>query len=74
MATAARTGAEAGPAARLWSVDDVAEFLGLPRATLYTWSSRRQGPTPYKVGRHLRYDPREVHDWVRAQSNPRTAA
>lgn len=48
---------------RLWTVEDVAEFLGVPVRTLYDWRGRGYGPTGKKVGRYLRYDPAEVERW-----------
>jgi len=65
MTTSSRTRTAASD--RLWTVDDVAEYLGVPRGTLYQWSSRGLGPTPRKVGRHLRYRPEDVEAWVAAQ-------
>ena len=38
---------------RLLSVDEVAEFLGIPVATLYQWRHKGAGPDAYRVGRHL---------------------
>ena len=40
---------------RLLSADEVAEFLGIPVATLYQWRNKGCGPDAYRVGRHLRY-------------------
>jgi excisionase family DNA binding protein len=60
----ATTGAAAD---RLWTVDDVAAFLGVPVGTLYQWRHRRTGPRAAKLGRHLRYDPAEVRAWVARQ-------
>ena len=49
---------------RLWSVQDVSAFLGLPVATLYRWRWNGCGPTAYRIGRHLRYDPVTVRAWL----------
>lgn len=49
---------------RLWTPDETAQFLGVPRSTLYQWSYRGEGPKVFKVGRHLRYDPNEVMRWL----------
>ena len=49
---------------RLWSVDDVSEYLGVPTKTLYQWKWRGEGPPVRKIGRHLRYDPAKVRAWV----------
>ncbi len=53
----------------LWDVDDVSTFLRVPVPTLYQWRHRGLGPRAFKVGRHLRYDPAEVHAWLRRQRN-----
>lgn len=52
---------------RHWTVDEVATFLGIPAATLYQWRCRRIGPPGRRIGKHLRYLPDEVRDWVREQ-------
>ncbi|MDQ3095598.1 MAG: helix-turn-helix domain-containing protein [Actinomycetota bacterium] len=49
---------------KLWSVDDLAEYVGVPVATVYRWSSRGDGPPGYRVGRHLRFRPVEVERWL----------
>lgn len=60
---------------RLWSVSETADYLQLPIATLYAYSSRREGgPPSYRIGRWLRYDPDEVRGWARSQSNRDPAA
>ena len=52
---------------RLWSVEDVAVYLGVPVETLYAWRKKRTGPPAGRVGKHLRYDPSVVRDWFRGQ-------
>ena len=49
---------------RLWSVDDLAMFLGVPVTTLHQWRYLGQGPDAFRVGRHLRYDPARVKRWL----------
>jgi excisionase family DNA binding protein len=39
----------------LGTAEQVAEYLGVPVATLYAWRHRGVGPRASKVGRHLRY-------------------
>jgi excisionase family DNA binding protein len=56
---------------QLWTVRDVAEFLGIPRKTLYQWRNRGYGPRGRRVGRHLRYDPDDVRSWFAEQSDGR---
>jgi excisionase family DNA binding protein len=52
---------------RLWSVDDVSTYLGVPVKTLYQWKWRGEGPPVRKIGRHLRYDPAKVQAWVNGE-------
>ena len=52
----------------LWSVADVSVYLGVPVQTLYAWRKARTGPPAARIGKHLRYDPDAVRDWVRRQT------
>ncbi len=62
------TTARVTAADRLWTVEDVSAFLGVPVGTLYQWRHRRVGPPAAKVGRHLRYDPAAVRSWLVEQA------
>ncbi|MGQ5259570.1 helix-turn-helix domain-containing protein [Micromonospora sp. ZYX-F-536] len=53
---------------KLWTVEDVSTYLGVPVQTLYTWRKRRIGPPAGRVGRHLRYDPDVVRAWFEQQA------
>lgn len=59
--------AATGASERLWSVDDVSAYLGVPVETLYQWRKRKYGPPAARVGRHLRYDRADVMAWFRDQ-------
>lgn len=48
----------------LWSVDDVAAFLGVPKKTIYAWRTTGKGPKGFRVGKHLRWHPRTVFEWL----------
>jgi predicted DNA-binding transcriptional regulator AlpA len=54
-------------AGRLWTPEETALYLGVPKATLYQWRYLGIGPKSGRVGRHLRYDPVEVIAWFRQQ-------
>jgi predicted DNA-binding transcriptional regulator AlpA len=54
---------------RLWTVQDVADYLGVPVRTLYDWRCRDYGPRARKVGRYLRYEPAEVRHWLESLDN-----
>ena len=55
---------------RLLSLADVAEFLGVPPATVYAWRYRREGPPALKIGRHLRFRLEEVEAWLETKRDP----
>jgi excisionase family DNA binding protein len=49
---------------RLLTVEDLADYLDVPVATIYAWRYRRQGPPGFRVGRHLRYRRADVEQWI----------
>ena len=49
---------------RLLTVEDLAEYLGVPVATLYAWRYRNVGPPGFRVGRHLRFRWSDVERWI----------
>ena len=52
---------------RLWTAEETAAYLQIPKATLYQWRYLGTGPKAGRVGRHLRYDPEDVKAWFRNQ-------
>jgi excisionase family DNA binding protein len=53
---------------RLWSVQDVSAYLGVPVDTIYQWRSQGTGPPGRRMGKRLRYRPQDVRDWVESLS------
>lgn len=51
----------------LWTVEETARYLRVPPATHYQWRYLGTGPKAGKVGRWLRYDPKDVIAWFRQQ-------
>ncbi|MCZ7532822.1 MAG: helix-turn-helix domain-containing protein [Acidimicrobiia bacterium] len=49
---------------KLLTVKDLAEYLGVPVATIYAWRSHREGPPGFRVGRHVRYRWADVERWI----------
>ena len=49
----------------MWSVEKTAEFLDVPKGTLYQWISHGRGPRSYKVGGSRKFDPVDVRVWLR---------
>ncbi|MBI2477833.1 MAG: helix-turn-helix domain-containing protein [Planctomycetia bacterium] len=49
----------------LWlSVDEIAEYLGVKRYTIYKWIERKNMPA-HKVGSLWKFKKDEIDDWVR---------
>jgi excisionase family DNA binding protein len=49
---------------RLWTPDELAEYLGVTLHCIYSWSSHGGGPTVIRVGARLRYRPDDVEAWL----------
>lgn len=49
---------------RLLTLQETADYLGVPLATLYAWRSRGQAPRGFKVGRHVRVKASDVESWL----------
>ena len=45
---------------KLWGVQDVADYLGIPVQTIYHWRTKGYGPPGKKIGEHVRFLPEEV--------------
>lgn len=58
------------PEDRLLTAQEVADFLGVPVATLYSWRHKHEGPRGFRVGRHVRYRAADVEAWLEAQRDP----
>jgi excisionase family DNA binding protein len=59
---------------KLMSLADVSEMLGIPVHTLYRWRYKGDGPTGYRVGRHVRYRREAVEAWLEQQVDQRSQA
>jgi hypothetical protein len=55
---------------RLWAVEDVSDYLGVPVKTLYRWRTTGYGPACRRVGKYLRYKPEDVVAWFDALTDP----
>ena len=43
---------------------ELADFLTVPVGTLYKWNYLKTGPTPCRVGKHVRYRRTDVDRWL----------
>ena len=49
---------------RFLGIDELTEYLGLPKSTRYVWTSQRR--IPYlKIGRSLKFDVKEIEEWLK---------
>jgi len=53
---------------KLWGVEDLAEYLGVSVQTIYHWRTKNYGPPGRKIGRHVRYLPADVEEWLDRQA------
>ncbi|RTL67421.1 MAG: DNA-binding protein [Pseudonocardiaceae bacterium] len=49
---------------KLLTLQQLAELLGVPAATVYQWRSKGYGPRGLRVGKHVRYRPADVEKWL----------
>ncbi|MGW2643667.1 helix-turn-helix domain-containing protein [Streptomyces sp. NPDC001393] len=49
---------------RYLTIDDIAEIFEVPKETVYQWRRKRIGPPGFRIGKHVRYDPADVHAYV----------
>jgi excisionase family DNA binding protein len=50
---------------RWLSVDEIAEYLGISKDTVYTWVTDKKMPG-HKAGRLWRFKASEIDEWIRA--------
>jgi excisionase family DNA binding protein len=62
MSTTTETSMDSG----ILTIDQAAAYLSIPKATLYTWRTRRVGfgPRAVKIGGCLRYRRSDLDAWV----------
>lgn len=58
---------------KLIGVEELAELLGVPVRTVYSWRSRGVGPRGIRVGGAVKYEPSEVRRYLDSQVDPRPA-
>ncbi len=56
---------------RWLSVDDVAEYLGIKRFTVYKWVERLSLPA-HKIGRLLKFRKSEIDEWVESHDSKKS--
>jgi excisionase family DNA binding protein len=49
---------------RQLTVQDLADYLDVPVATIYSWRYRQLGPPGFRIGRHLRFRWSDFERWI----------
>ncbi|ASR37969.1 excisionase [Prauserella marina] len=52
---------------KLLTVDELADYLNIPKNTLYQWRTKGYGPTGVRIGKHVRYRADDVDTWIERQ-------
>jgi excisionase family DNA binding protein len=55
---------------QLLTVQELANYLGVPVATIYAWRYRHEGPPGFRVGRHVRFRRSDIEEWISQQRQP----
>ncbi|MCG3756319.1 MULTISPECIES: helix-turn-helix domain-containing protein [unclassified Amycolatopsis] len=48
----------------LWSPEDLSAYLDIPEDTLKDWRYKNYGPPWRRMGKHVRYHPDAVREWL----------
>lgn len=48
----------------LLTIDELSNYLQVPKQTIYYWQKIGSGPKPFKLGKHLRWNKRALLDWL----------
>ena len=62
--------------AGLWTLQDLADHLQIPVASLYRqrYFGEEPGSLGFRCGRHVRFDPADIKDWERRRKLKRRGA
>jgi len=53
---------------KLWGIEELSEYLGVPVQTIYQWRTKKYGPPGRRIGKHVRFRPEDVEAWVESLS------
>ncbi|WP_423464177.1 helix-turn-helix transcriptional regulator [Promicromonospora sp. MS192] len=54
----------------LLSLDELAEYLGIPVRTIYDWRTDGKGPRGVRIGKHVKFFHSDVRAWLDQQREP----
>lgn len=56
---------------KLMSAEEVADYLQVPKSTIYHWRNKGKGPKAYRVGKYIRFYLEDVDSWLKANADER---
>jgi excisionase family DNA binding protein len=59
---------------QMLTAQEVADSLGIPLGTLYSWRANGKGPRGFRVGKYVRFKASDVEAWLERQADPVPAA
>ncbi len=60
-----------GDSNKMWSVEELIAYLGVPYETFRTWRKNGRGPAnEYRFGQLLRYVEEDVAEWITSGREP----
>jgi len=54
----------------MMTVEDLAEYLGIPIPTVYKQRSEGTGPPGFRIGKYVRWRRSEVDAWLESKRDP----
>jgi excisionase family DNA binding protein len=49
---------------QLLTIEQLSDWLQVPKQTVYKWRSRGGGPPGFRIGKHVRFEVGEVERWL----------
>lgn len=59
---------------QLWTLEEVADRLRVPRGSIYAWRHKGKGPRAIRLGRHLRVREADLQDFLERNSDAAPSA
>lgn len=51
---------------RLFNIEELAEYIAVPKGTIYNWISQRKLPF-VKIGRRVKFDIKDIDEWIESK-------
>lgn len=54
----------------LLSINELADYLGVPVSTIYDWRTNGKGPRAYRFGKRIMFGVTDIHAWMETMREP----